>query len=393
MTSARLFHFYTGAWIVDCVLDLDQAQTAPTSGKCDVALGGVNMSGTIDPRNTGTFGPSAKARVVAGAGGWDSVVPRQDFHSDGGIVSTTVYQATAVAVGEIVQELAPVPFGIDFERTTGPAMRVFRDNPWWLDVQGVTHVGDRLPSVQDESLLVNDYDPGKGMVTFSCDTLVYPFTTLVDDRFGTQQVTVYDVEQLFDANGSAGWAWTARAPSTQLVATLKAAALEFTRANYLRIQRYRLILYQPTAVPGGDPRLALQAVTPSAGVPDIIPISPYSGLAGCVNELAPSQEVLVCFENADPTLPRIVGYSLDGLPLKTTIDASTEVDIGPSSPLVKLAKGTQPLALGEALQILIATLEGFATGLNPTTLAAQAVGLLAALEAIVQVQTVNTVAS
>lgn len=378
--SARLVHFYLGAWVADVVLDLDAITDAPSSGGATLFLGGVNLSGTVDPRNSGTFGPAARVRLVAGAGAWDQVVPSQDFHVDGGVLSTNVYQQTASLIGETVVDASPVQLGIDFVRSSGPASRIFRDKPWWVDVTGVTNVGPRPASSPDASLLVRDFDPSRGRITFSCDTLLLPNTAMTDARFNGASVVVYDVEQLFDAQGSQGWAWVGQTPATQLIGNFKAATLEWTRANYLRVIRYRLIQYQGPGPGGGPPRLALQAVTPSAGLPDIVPLFPFSGLAGAVNTLAPSQEVLVVFENADPTLPRIVGYSLDGLPLKTTIDASVEVDIGPSAPVVALAGGVTPLVLATWATGLAAALTTFATAAASATTAAQIATAAGALE-------------
>lgn len=364
-TTARVFQFVLGAWVVDLTLDLDNPADAPSSGKATAFVGGVSMSGTVDPRNSGTFGPSARARLVAGAGAWDSVAPAQDFHVDGGVLSTQVYEQTAALIGETVVEAEPVTFGPDFVRSSGPANRVFRDTPWWLDLAGVTHVGPRPTSTADASLFVRDFDPSHNVVTFSCDTLVLPVTAMTDARFNGASVAVNDTEQLFDRDGSTGWGWVGPSPTSLLVGSLKSLALEATRAPYLRILRYRLILYQGPGPGGGPPRLALQAVTPSAGLPDIIPLFPYSGLAGAVNELGPSQEVLVCFENADPTLPRIVGYSLEGLPLKTTLDASVELDLGPTTPSVKLAGGGHFLAFADEVLAELAKIQAsMLTGSN-----------------------------
>jgi hypothetical protein len=396
VASLRLFHLFLGAWVADCVLDLDAITDAPVAGTVVLTAGGVKMSGTIDPRSSGTFGPSSRLRIVGGGGGWDKVVTRQDFAQDGGLTSTLVYNQTAAQVGEKpVVDALPVELGNHFVRSAGAASRVFRDNPWWVDVQGVTHVGPRLPSIADPSLLIRDYDPTRNLVTFSCDTLIYPGTPLVDLRFNGQTVTLQDVEQVFEREGSMGWGWAGQKASTELLADLKSATLEWTRAQYLRVQRYRLIQYQGPGPGGGPSRLALQAVSPGAGLPDIVPLFPYSGLAGAVNELSPSQEVLVIFENADPTLPRIVGYSLDGLPVSTSIDAIEKVQIGPSSAIVQLAGGATPLALGPSLGLVIAILEGFAglIGSTPTLpgIVAAAAALESALTALGPFQTVKTV--
>jgi hypothetical protein len=238
-------------------------------------------------------------------------------------------------------------------------------------VTGTTYVGARPPAVPDPSLVLRDWDPTHQKLTFSCDTLLLPGTPLVDPRFGTQLFTVYNVEQIFDAGGSTGWAWASSTvpvpgswsplpppPSTTIVDDLKAATLHWTRASLLRAYRYRLVQYQGNGPAGGPPRMALQAVTPTAGVPDVLPVTPWSGVAGVVSELAASQEVLVVFENADPTLPRVLSYSIVavdgqplGLPISTTIDAQNKLALGPTVPDVEIAGGGNPVArLGDQVQ-------------------------------------------
>jgi hypothetical protein len=370
LLSAHLYHFAQGAWIAD--LEIDPASIASSglpSGRVTATVGGVPLSGTIDARNSGTWGPTGKVRVVAGGNGWDQVVPRQDFHNDATITSTQIYQSTAAVIGETVNDLTPAVLGIDFVRSgspgAGPASRVFRDLPWWVSVTGVTNIGPRPSSTPDASLVIQSWDPIEQKITFSCDTLLYPATALSDSRFGSSSPTVYDVEQVFDSQGSTGWAWSTSAPCSQLVADLKSACLEWTRAAQLRTYRYRLIQYQGA-------RAALQAVNPIAGMPDLIPLAQWSGLPGSTITMAPSQEVLVAFENADPTLPRIVSYNGQGTPIAMVLDAQTSFAVGPSAAAVAIAGGANALVPAPWASALITALTTFASGLTPTTLAAQA---------------------
>jgi len=389
-TSCRLFQFAIGAWIADVVLDLDSIQDFP-AGRCTAAVGGISLQGTTDPRNSGTFGPSARIRLVGGAGAWDQVTPSQDFANSGGLTSTQVYQQTAQSIGETLIDESPVAnVGQHFVRSGGAASRVFRDNPWWVDTLGTTHVGPRPVSQPDSSLLVNDFDPIQGVVTFHCDTLLYPNTQIQDARFPSGSQIVYDIEQLFDKNGSRGWAWVTQSAINQLAQDLKSATLEWTRAQYLRATRYRLVQYQGN-------NLALQAVTPSAGLPNIVPLTPWSGLAGASTVLAPSSEVLVIFENADPTLPKVVGWSLATLPIQSTVDASGVVQIGPSAGLVVIAGGEAPLATGPWAVALVAALEAYtsAIALTPTLpgIIAASSALATALAALPLPETVKTTAT
>ena len=410
VVKGHLVHLCRGAWVLDVELGADSLQqNGPPSGKCVVVFGGVAMQGTIDPDSSGTFGPTGRVRIVAGAGGWSNNPPAQDWHADNGVLSTIVYQSVAAAVGETLVDIVPVPLGVDVVCSSDePASAVFRDKPWFVDVMGITFAGSRPPAVADPSLVIRDWDPVHQMATFSCDSLLLPNTPLIDPRLNGV-FTAYNVEQVFDANGSTGWAWAASpalpgSEPTLIIDELKAAVLGWTRAAFLRTYRYRLITYQGNGPGGGPPRMALQAVTLSAGVPNILPIAPWSGVAGVVSTLAPSQEVLVVFENADPTLPRVVGFSLIagggqalGLPLTTTMDAQVEIDVGPTVPLVKLAGGSDSLVLATPYADLLSALGTLATSLGSAAsianVAAAGTALHGALGALPPAPTVKTKAT
>ena len=378
--KGHLWNLYRGAWLLDVELSPESLQQyGMPAGPCVVTFGGVPMTGTIDPNSSGSFGPSAHARIVGGANGWSTQLAAPlDFHVDNGVSSTTVYQAVASQVGETVVDLVPTVLGVDVVvNTVETAAAVFRDATWFIDATGTTYVGPRPPSIADSSLIIQNFDPVNRRVSFSCDTLLLPNTPLVDTRFGTQAFVAYNVEQTFDASGSRGVAYVGPValpgtqPATIVVDPLKAATLDWTRAPFLRTYRYRLIQYQGDGPGGGPNRQALQAVTPSAGMPNLIPVAPWSGVAGVVSTLAPSQEVLVVFENANPSLPRVIGYSLVasdgqplGLPLKTSMDAQVELDVGPTVPLVNIAGGAGALVLAPWASGLATALSAFTTALG-----------------------------
>lgn len=385
--SAHLLTMYRGAWVLDVELAADDvALLGAPSGPCVALVGGVPLVGTVDPNSTGVWGPTAKARIVAGAGGWSTSPKALQLHLDNGVPSQAAYAAVGGPLLEKVVDLEPTVLGIDFVVSSDqPASAIFGDRPWFVDITGTTYVGPRPPATPDLSLVIRDWDPTAQKATFSCDTLLLPNTPLVDPRFGSNVFTAYNIEQIFDANGSTGWAWAqpasipglqASAPPVTVVDMLKAAVLSWTRAAMLRVYRYRLVVYQGDGPGGGPERMALQAVSPSAGAPNLLPIAPWSGMAGMVAELAPSQEVLVVFENADPTLPRIIGYSLVsatglplGLPLKNTIDAAVEIDIGTTAPLIEVGGPTAtPLATAAAVAADAAFAQALEAITPPTTL-------------------------
>lgn len=390
--AVRMFMLWKGAWVADCELDPDVVATVPTSGPAQLVVGGTSCTGTIDPRASGTFGGKAQARVVGGAGGWDQVVARQDFFADTGVSSTIVYQSTAALIQETVADLVPTVFAPHFERMAGPASRVFGVNDWWVDVTGITNVGPRSPAVADPSLMILDFDGGQQRVNFSCDALLIPNTTLTDSRFNGASPIVRDVEQVFDAHGSHGTAWCSSKPVSRLFGALSSLVTEVAGKDFLRGYRYRLSLYQGN-------RMALQAVNPTGEVPDVIPLAPWSGVAGATPTLAPSQEVLVTFDFTTPGSPQPINiaYSLDGLPVSVTYDASASVSLGPSAPAVKLAQGTSPLVLAGPYEAMLTELGTFASAVGSATTPAQIIAagsaLATALGALPSPATVNVAAS
>lgn len=360
--SCRLYTMWRGAWIAELELDPDDTSTLTTtlasSGPASLSIGATTLTGSIDARGTGSFLGKGAARVVGGGGGWDQTVPAQDFHADIGVPSTQVYQQTATLVGETVNDLTPASLGNDVIRSTGPASRVFGAGDWWVGFDGVTNVGARPTPTADASLVIVDFDPLEQRVEFSCDVPLVPGTVLSDPRFNGTNPVVRDVEQVFDAHGSTGTAWCSVNPASRLTSALTNLIIELGTRTYLRARRYRVIQYQGN-------RLALQAVSSAAGMPDIIPLAQWSGLAGASAKLANGQVVFVGFDHTTaPPQPILLGYALDGLPLESTVDATTAVHIAPTAASVDLAGGGHPIAFGDGVMTELGRIAAAITSLG-----------------------------
>lgn len=352
VTSVRIEHPYRGAWFADVRVDTGTIGTVGTSGPATLTVGDtVVMVGKIDPRSSGTFGPTASVRVVGGLG-WDKTVQALHFHNDNGVSSTMVYAATASPIGEVIVDAAPVVLGLDYVRSAGAASRVFGDRIWWVDVSGVTHTGERLPATLDKLAVLTGWDPVSQRAELACESLVIPGTILTDSRIGAS-VIVRDVVQTFDDHGSHITATCCLAPVSRLAAALKSAVREFSGAQYLKVYKYRYALTQ-------DGGMALQAVHRNAGLPDLIPVTGWTGVSGMTAGLALSTEVLVSFIEGDPSQPIVVGYSAIPTPISVKIDASATVDIGASAPIVTIAGGAHFLVPAEFAIALQSALYTFA---------------------------------
>jgi hypothetical protein len=348
--SLRALFFWRGTWVLDC--ELDPAIATAPAGKVTIQIGGATLFGKIDPRGSGVFVEFVHVRVLGGAGGWDQPVAPRHYHSDSGVSSTQVIQTTATEVGETANVTAPIAYPADFVRSAGPASRVLEGVDWWVDLAGVTQVGPRPAPKADPSLVLVKWDPTAQSAELACDALVLPGTPLSDPRIPGGPVTVRDVEQTFDGEGSRVTAWCSVAAVSQLVGDLRAMVEEFSGRKFLAGYLYRIVTQSDT-----DGRVQLQIVEGTDGVPDALPLSPWPGMSGDSAKFALGSTVRVAFLRGDPSQPIVDSYQPGVLPIKRTVDASFEVDVGPTAPLVALAGGAQPVALAPAITTFLSALQ------------------------------------
>lgn len=349
---ARLVTCRRGPWFADVDLDPDSAPVTLTdvpSGAVVLTIsppGGtpIVLRGTVDPSASGRFVSGVPVRVLAGGGGWSTTVPAQHFHSDGGLSTLTVEQATAAACGETVVDASPLGLGIDWDRLEGPARRVFGDRDWYVDPSGVTQVASRPSASQDPSVEVLEWDPTQARAILSADVLVLPGTVLTDARFDGP-LTVQDVSQTFSPEGTRAevWCGSSSSSSGRMLSVLTNLVRELGGLANLRQYRYRIVSQ------GADGRLTLQAVPNSDGTPSdappLQPVSVFPGMAGLSALYKLSSHVIVALLNGDPGQPVVVGF--DGsLPLGLTLDTTGVLALGPSASSVAIAGGGAGAARG-----------------------------------------------
>lgn len=323
-----------GVWFADVDFDL-VSQAAPLpAGRAALVVGASILSGTVDPEASGRFGSKARVRVVGGGNGWQKLVPAQHFHNDFGVLSTSVLQATATLVGEVVADVTPTRFEADYVRTAGPASRVLADFDWYVDPTGITIVGPRPPVPLSLGADILTWDAKSRRAEIASDELVMPGTLLVDPRFGT--ATVQDVEQTFSADGARAVVWCkpsdapAKMPAgARLARALATAAREAAGVSYLRRYKYRIVSQAAD-------RLTLQAVDLTADAPAFLQSVAVWGPAGISATYKPSTQAHVVFVDGDPSQPVVVAFD-DALPLVTKIDGA-QVTVGEGSSHVALAE-------------------------------------------------------
>ena len=97
------------------------------SGSVTIEIGDLSLTGTIT--DSGTFAEQRRARVVAGAGGWGTLVVAQHYHNDltddggGGVLAQTVADDAARLVGETIGTfvVTDARIGADYVRESGLA--------------------------------------------------------------------------------------------------------------------------------------------------------------------------------------------------------------------------------------------------------------------------------
>lgn len=305
--AVRLVAGHTGPWFAECELESD----AELSGQVTLQINGASFIGTVDESNNGVFEGSRKLRILAGGNGWWRTVNPKHYHNDAQVKARTVVEDAARAVGETLGNFVPAAerIGNDYVRDRGPASQVLEDVigdvPWWVDYDGVTHVGSRPPlTVASEAYQVLAYDPAdRRAILGVSDVLAIQIGTVISKSLGGPQ-TVRELEIVVDAEDLRVTAWCGGSASSagHLADLMRAIVQRTTDAALYGKYRYRVVRMSVD-------RVECQAVRKAAGLPDVLPVSMWPGVAGAHAELTPGAEVLVEFIEGDRTMPIITHFA------------------------------------------------------------------------------------
>lgn len=301
-----------GPWWADVVFEL-----APDlSGSVTLNIGPLALSGTIDATHDGTFGRQRRSRIVAGGGGWGTLVPAQAYHNDGGVRALSVAQDAARLASETLNEASFNPeaatVGADYVRQATAASRALEDvigsTPWHVDYQGRTNVGPRTTSEADvDDYEVLDVDPGESLVTLAIDDLrTVGIGSILSERLDAP-VTVFELRVSIGAEASRTvvWGGGSEGGRGRLTGALRKIVKSIVDERLPYKYRYRVVAMD------GD-RVQLQAVVAAAGLPDILPVSQKPGVSGAHAKLVGGSIVLVEFIEGLRTLPILVAYASKG---------------------------------------------------------------------------------
>ncbi len=161
----------SGPWYATAGL----VSAAALSGSVQVRIGALELRGTV--RDHGSWALRGGVLVVGGADGWARDVAARHYHSDAGVRAQLVASDLASEVGEILGDCAAERerVGIDYVRARGPAARVLRlaigSASWWVDYEGITHVGRRVQTEIVGAYEVLSADPRTRTAVVATDDL------------------------------------------------------------------------------------------------------------------------------------------------------------------------------------------------------------------------------
>lgn len=296
---------HEGVWFAE--LDLTDAD--PLEGAVSITLGASTLKGTVDTRSAGTFGLRRRVRVLAGAGGWHTVLKAQGYRNDAGVKASRIAADAAKACGETLGTFAGgvEKLGSHYLREAGPAARALEDaargTPWWLDYDGVTHVAARAESTPDPKLYETlSFEPRSQALLLQVNDLaaVGVGSRIIKDLDQPAVIRSFEVE--ITPQGLRMYAWCGAGRGSNMLQTLRAIVERTTDKRITWPVRYRVSELD------GD-RVDLQIVKKATGVPDALSVPLWPGIAGAHIVSVKGAEVIVQFVNGDRADPIVTGFA------------------------------------------------------------------------------------
>lgn len=312
-----------GPWFADVAME----STPGLSGRVTIDLGEVQLVGTIDDRYAGAFGAQDRYRVVAGGGGWDRLLPKKHYHNDAGVRPITIAQDAAREAGETLGTFEPgiLQVGNDYSRQVGPASQTLDaaigEVDWWVDYAGLTQVGTRPSSAaQPGSYQLLEYDPINRLAVLALEDISrIGIGSVISTDLAAQQ-TVREIEIRITAESARVFAWVGESSTGGRLAGVLRTLVERVMGDRLW-GKYRYRVVRMT----GE-RVELQAVRQRAGLPDILPVTMWPGVAGAWADLTQGSEVLVEFMEGLRSGPIVTGFAPKGgsgfVPQRLTLGAT-----------------------------------------------------------------------
>jgi hypothetical protein len=295
----------SGAWWAE----VDFADESPkATGRCDLRVGSVQLVGTFDAGASGLFAGTRRARVIGGAGGWQTMIPARAYHNDAGVPRLSIVQDAAASVGEQVGFFEPVGrLAVDYVRPAGSAAETIKyaagATPWWVGFDGLTHVGSR-PSVPAGQYVLLNYNTRQRVATLDVDSIdAVGIGSVLTDRLDPP-ITVRDIHVTIDHKSLTFRVWHDDSPTTrgQLSSAMSSVVTTLAdRGRLLGTYTYRV----KSMV--GD-RCSLEAVVRDGSLPDLPYVSMWPGASGVHAVLSEGVKVAVQFLDGDRSKPIVTHF-------------------------------------------------------------------------------------
>lgn len=296
-----------GPWFAEVTLE----QLAPQlkAGSAKLVINGSTLLCTID--NDGTFGQSKSLRVVAGGGGWGKPVKALGYSNDATVKARLVADDAARAVGESIGTFEPARERLtaSYARQAGAASIALEDAAggavWWVDYEGKTNVAKERPTVKAKATdyEVLAFNARTGVVELGVTGLTVGVGSIISERLDAPE-TLRAFTLRLTGRKLSMVAVCGETRTTNQIALLFRRIVERIMNGFLfGTYRYRVVSM------ADDGRVNIQAVSKSAGVPDLLRVEQWPGAAGSHATLTNGAIVLVQFLDGRRDLPAITNFA------------------------------------------------------------------------------------
>jgi hypothetical protein len=283
----------SGPWFAD--VDFEDA-AAGLAGAVVLVINGVSLHGTIDTASAGTFGLQRRLRIVAGGSGWRKTIERKGYHNDAGTKARLVADDAARQAGERIGTFAASAerLAANYTRRAGAASVALQDAAgsalWWVDYDGLTNVGERATlAAPADKYEVLAFNPKTGVAELGVDGLTVGVGSIIAERLdGPETIRSFTLRMTQGALTMQAVCGPARTQS-QLERVLRSIVERIMNGWLFGKWRYRVVSM------AADGRVNLQAVSKASGVPDLLTIEQWPGVAGAHATLANGAIVVVEF--------------------------------------------------------------------------------------------------
>lgn len=297
VATARLNVPAWGCWWAG--VDLTEPETK--SGALSLVVADQAMACAVV--SGGVADGRASYRAVGGAGGWGKRVGAQPYADDSGVALSKVLTDLAREVGETIADIPSTTLGPHYARPACFAYEVLNllaPKNWYVDFDGVTHIGQRPASTYTGSAPRTRRAPGIGVIDLAVDSLAGLVPGVQVD--GSNPATDIEIELSPERLTARVYANESSTTTERLEAIAQVLAALDPRAKFRCPYEYRVVIQT------GD-RFALQPVYAADNMPDLDNV-PARGPAGIRATVLPGEQVLVAFPGGDPSRPCVVAHDL-----------------------------------------------------------------------------------